>query len=166
MYLVHYHDRNEKQLLEKIKNNIIGLGYPINEIDILERLLNQQNNVSNSSSLATSEISIPGWHHIKDYINYYKYNKKYNNVVETDINSTINISEILNYLTNFYNVQNNCSVKNSILILKIKNNIKQLKQANRIYSYKCNLYKQSYLELTTILKETESELMYVDNNTP
>jgi len=158
MYLVHYHDRNKKQLLEKIKNNIIGLGYPINEIAILENLLNLQNNHSINGEWANNTVSIPGWHHIKDYINYYKYDKEYNNSIQTDIYNSINISEILDYLTNLYSIKNKCSVKNNNLILKIKNNIHYLKEMNRVYFYNYNLYELSYLELTKILKKTENEL--------
>lgn len=50
--LVHYHCRNKNQMIKKVETNIIGLGYPINDVDYLKSL----------------PKDCPGSHHVKHMI--------------------------------------------------------------------------------------------------
>ena len=50
--LVHYHCRNKDQMIKKIENNVLGLGYPIDSLDYLQSL----------------SKDCPGSHHVKHMI--------------------------------------------------------------------------------------------------
>jgi len=50
--LVHYHCRNKDQMRKKVENNVIGLGYPIDNLEYLKSL----------------HETCPGFHHVKHMI--------------------------------------------------------------------------------------------------
>jgi len=78
LYLIHFHSRTHKQTLQKSRDNITGLGYDINNLDISKNR--------------------PGIHHINRYYNYLKNPKNFDPKIQKVYPTDISIENFVNYL--------------------------------------------------------------------
>ena len=60
--LVHYHCRNKEQMIKKIENNVLGLGYPIDNLEYLKSLPEQcsgSHHVRHMIAILENNFNIP-----------------------------------------------------------------------------------------------------------
>lgn len=80
--LVHYHCRNKEQMQKKVENNVLGLGYPIDNLEYLKTLPEK----------------CSGFHHVKHMINILENNFKIHTYKCTIESGCICLQPIVNFV--------------------------------------------------------------------